>query len=101
MSQNPYSILRSRLKFVQKHQMRDYQLKNRYRAIPGLTIVGNQLITHAKDDPWLDLHLELLKGPKILVGLGWLLPFFDFNGVHFIPLDNQQVDLPFINIPIV
>ena len=64
-----------------------------YGTIPGLPIVGDEFVAHAEDEPRLNIQLELLEDTEVFIWLGRLLAFLDLDGIHLIPLNDQQVDL--------
>ena len=70
-------------------------------AIPGLPVVGDEFIAHAEDKPRLNIQLELLQDAEVFIRLGRLFAFFDLDGVHLIPLDDQQVDLLLVDVAVV
>lgn len=70
-------------------------------TIPGLPIVGDELVAHAQDDPRLNIHLELLQDAEVFIRLGRLFAFLDLDGVHLISLNDQQVDLLLVDVAVV
>ena len=72
-----------------------------YGTIPGLPIVGDEFVAHAEDEPRLNIQLELLEDTEVFIWLGRLLAFLDLDGIHLIPLNDQQVDLLLVYVAVV
>ena len=64
--------------------------ENGHRTIPGLPVVGDELVTHAQDDPRLNIQLELLEDTEVFIRLGRFLAFLDLDRIHLVALDDQQ-----------